>query len=335
MSASSSEAAATGVPGHSARPAVQPASWIGLQRVVQVRRRLRVDRDVVGARLGEGGDVALRPLDHQVDVEERAGGVDLLGQRLDDERAHRDRRHEVAVHDVDVDRRARPRPAPRRPGRPGARSRPPGSTARRRAGGAQIGWSIELRQWLQAYRAVSDIRTIVECSPQFGHTEQQLEAVQAVHAAVAAREVGRAQPRLVAGRADVAEVDVVVAAHVRRSRAMKNPSVPSRCGSVCWKLGTLGWSQTGRSDGGSSSAKSAWRSRKASIRRSFSVRRDRAGGVDEDAAGAERRGARRRGSRPGASASSATAAASLRQRASGREASVPRSEHGGSTSTRS
>jgi hypothetical protein len=34
-----------------------------------------------------------------------------------------------------------------------------------------MGWSIELPQLLQAYRAVSDIRTIVECSPQFGHTE--------------------------------------------------------------------------------------------------------------------------------------------------------------------
>jgi hypothetical protein len=35
-----------------------------------------------------------------------------------------------------------------------------------------MGTSIELRQWLQTYSAVSDIRTIVECSPQFGHTER-------------------------------------------------------------------------------------------------------------------------------------------------------------------
>ena len=34
-----------------------------------------------------------------------------------------------------------------------------------------MGWSIELPQLLQAYRAVSDMRTIVECSQQFGHTE--------------------------------------------------------------------------------------------------------------------------------------------------------------------
>ena len=35
----------------------------------------------------------------------------------------------------------------------------------------QIGWSIELRQWLQTYSAVLDMRTIVECSPQLGHTD--------------------------------------------------------------------------------------------------------------------------------------------------------------------
>jgi len=34
-----------------------------------------------------------------------------------------------------------------------------------------IGWSIELPQLLQLYSAVSDMRTIVECSPQLGHTE--------------------------------------------------------------------------------------------------------------------------------------------------------------------
>ena len=80
--------------------------------------------------------------------------------------------HEVAVHDVDVDR-----------ARAGvehvadllAEAREVGGEDRRRdAGGRsghQIGWSIELRQWLQAYSAVLDMRTIVECSPQFGHTD--------------------------------------------------------------------------------------------------------------------------------------------------------------------
>jgi hypothetical protein len=34
-----------------------------------------------------------------------------------------------------------------------------------------IGWSIELPQLLQLYSAVSDMRTMVECSPQLGQTE--------------------------------------------------------------------------------------------------------------------------------------------------------------------
>jgi hypothetical protein len=32
--------------------------------------------------------------------------------------------------------------------------------------------SIEPPQWLQVSVAVLDIRTMVECSPQFGHTER-------------------------------------------------------------------------------------------------------------------------------------------------------------------
>ena len=57
----------------------------------------------VGAGLGERVDLALGPLDHQVHVEHRTGAVDALAQRRDDDRPHRDRRDEVAVHDVDVD----------------------------------------------------------------------------------------------------------------------------------------------------------------------------------------------------------------------------------------
>ena len=121
---------------------------------------------------GELGDLALGALDHQVHVDQRARAVDALGQRVDRERPHRDRRHEVAVHHVDVDH-----------ARPGvehladvlAQAREVGGQDRGgdagELGGHQIGWSIELPQLLQAYRAVSDMRTIVECSPQFGHTE--------------------------------------------------------------------------------------------------------------------------------------------------------------------
>ena len=42
-------------------------------------------------------------LDHQVDVEDAAGLVDPVGDRGGDQRPDRDRRDEVAVHDVDVD----------------------------------------------------------------------------------------------------------------------------------------------------------------------------------------------------------------------------------------
>ena len=48
---------------------------------VGVRRGLSVEGDRVGAGLGEGLDLALGPLDHQVDVDRAAGGVDLVGDR--------------------------------------------------------------------------------------------------------------------------------------------------------------------------------------------------------------------------------------------------------------
>jgi hypothetical protein len=129
-------------------------------------------RDAVGAGLGEVRDVPLGALDHQMDVQVPARAVDLTGERLDDRGAHAERRHEVAVHHVDVDR-ARAR------GEHGADllAQPRevrGQDRRRHACGRgrhQIGWSIELRQWLHAYSAVLDIRTIVECSPQFGQTD--------------------------------------------------------------------------------------------------------------------------------------------------------------------
>ena len=107
-----------------------------------------------------------------MDVDVAAGVVHLARQRLDDRRAHAQRRHEVAVHHVDVDRaRAGVQHGAdllAEAGEVGGQDR--GRDAR---GGArhQIGWSIELRQWLQLYSAVLDIRTIVECSPQFGQTE--------------------------------------------------------------------------------------------------------------------------------------------------------------------
>ncbi len=93
----------TGVPGLITTPAATPSSRISAQRVVDVRRRLRVDGDHVGARLGERLDLALGPLDHEVAVEDPAAAVHELPDRGDDQRPDRDRRDEVAVHHVDVD----------------------------------------------------------------------------------------------------------------------------------------------------------------------------------------------------------------------------------------
>ena len=73
------------------------------QGAVGVRGRLEVEGDRVGAGLGEGLDLALRLLDHQVDVERAAGVVDLVGDRGGDQRPDRDRRDEMAVHHVEVD----------------------------------------------------------------------------------------------------------------------------------------------------------------------------------------------------------------------------------------
>ena len=53
--------------------------------------------------VSELGDLRLGALDHQVAVDDAAGVVDQVGDRVDDQRADRDRRDEVAVHDVDVD----------------------------------------------------------------------------------------------------------------------------------------------------------------------------------------------------------------------------------------
>ena len=64
---------------------------------------LDVDRDAVGAGPRDLGHVPLGPLDHQVDVQDPARPVDLVGDGRDDQRTEGDWRHEVAVHDVDVD----------------------------------------------------------------------------------------------------------------------------------------------------------------------------------------------------------------------------------------
>jgi hypothetical protein len=93
--------------------------------------------------------------------------VDAVAQGVDDDRPHGDRRHEVAVHDVDVD--------DLRPGlehRVDLLAEPREVGAEDRRGQRHMGSSIESPQLWHVVVAVDDIRTIVECSPQLGHTER-------------------------------------------------------------------------------------------------------------------------------------------------------------------
>jgi hypothetical protein len=70
-----------------------------LQRAVQVRQDFHMDGQHRGAGVGEGLEVAVRVLDHQMHVE-RTPRHALEGP--DDRRANRDVGHEVSVHDVHV-----------------------------------------------------------------------------------------------------------------------------------------------------------------------------------------------------------------------------------------
>jgi hypothetical protein len=69
----------------------------------KVVAHLEVDADAVGAGLAELRDMALRRFHHQVAVEPRPRVVDERSDRLEDDRAHRDRRDEMAVADVEVE----------------------------------------------------------------------------------------------------------------------------------------------------------------------------------------------------------------------------------------
>ena len=187
--------------GRRARADDEPGLAAGLadrrQRVVDVRRRLGVDRDPVGAGLGELGDVALRALDHEVHVE-----VGLVGQRLaqrgDDHRAERDRRDEVAVHDVAVDdARARVHDLAHLRGEVGEVG---GQDRRGDVAFVQRHRALDLPQHRGRARVAGQDRRLGHAHDRrvlaaVGAQRAQLEAVQAVHAAVAARQVGRAAAR--------------------------------------------------------------------------------------------------------------------------------------------
>ena len=214
----------------------------GRERVVGVRRGLDVERDAVRARLGELRDVALGTLDHQVDVEIAAGVVDLVGERGDDRRPHAERRDEVPVHDVDVDR-----------ARAGvedllhlrAQAREVGGEDR---GGDAGGLAAPSRS-AGASSSGSGCRRTGRCSTSARSSSARRSSgrPRPARSGAGSSRSGSApgrfvapQPRLVAGGTDVAQVDGLVAhgASLRRRRAMKNPSVPSRCGRVCTKPGT-------------------------------------------------------------------------------------------------
>ena len=76
-----------------------------MHRPVQVRHRLLMHGDHVGAGPREALDEAVRPLDHQVHVQRQ---IRLLVDRLHHQGTDRQVRDEVAVHDVQVEQ---PRPA--------------------------------------------------------------------------------------------------------------------------------------------------------------------------------------------------------------------------------
>ena len=67
---------------------------------MDVASGFNVHRQRVGAGVPEGLDIALGIFDHHMDIE---GQPCIAPAMLDGTRADRDRRHEVSVHDVEVD----------------------------------------------------------------------------------------------------------------------------------------------------------------------------------------------------------------------------------------
>ena len=66
---------------------------------MEVARALHVHGEPVRSRVGEGLEIATGLRDHEMRLERKAGHPT---KRADDDRADRDVRHEVPVHDVDV-----------------------------------------------------------------------------------------------------------------------------------------------------------------------------------------------------------------------------------------
>ena len=74
-----------------------------LDRAVEVVARLDVNRNGVAARRRDRLEVLLRRLGHQVAVDHAVHPMDLLRDRLQHDRADRDRLDEVAVANVEVE----------------------------------------------------------------------------------------------------------------------------------------------------------------------------------------------------------------------------------------
>jgi hypothetical protein len=66
-------------------------------------RGLGMEGHRLSAGVHELAHLPLGTFDHQMHLEHRARLAHLLGQRGHDERSDGDRRHEVTVHDVDMD----------------------------------------------------------------------------------------------------------------------------------------------------------------------------------------------------------------------------------------
>jgi hypothetical protein len=112
-----------------------------------------------------------------MDVDDAALVVDLIRDRGDDQRPDGDRGDEVAVHDVDVDHvRAGVHHLGHLPAEAGEVGRQDrgrdADVVRELTAGRRHSWrSMLAPQWLQLSIAVLDMRTMVECSPQLGHSE--------------------------------------------------------------------------------------------------------------------------------------------------------------------
>ena len=88
------------VPGLRVTPAFLPSARIACSERWMCGPGFDMDRDDVGARLGEGFEIGIARRDHQVDVERLLA---VGPQRLHHVGSDRDVGHEMAVHHVDVD----------------------------------------------------------------------------------------------------------------------------------------------------------------------------------------------------------------------------------------